>query len=88
MDEEKSKVYARTDEAGRIVQIDGGYTVGNIHDFVGWTLIDEGDGDRYNLCQSNYLDGPLMTDDGVYRYKLADGAAVLRSETELEADRR
>lgn len=83
----KSKVYVYTDEKGRIVRCEGGYTIGNIKDFEEWTLIDEGNGDRYNLCQSHYFEGGLYTDDGIPRYKLVDGQAVERTEEEIAADK-
>lgn len=69
----KSKVYVLPDSNGYITRIDGGYTVCNIKDPENWVLIDEGYGDRYNLCQSNYLPQPIITDGGAYRYKLVDG---------------
>ena len=80
-----SKVYIKTDDHGRVTACDGGYSTGNMGDMAGWTLLDEGEGDRYNLCQSNYFDN-LYTDEGVPRYKIVDGAAVLRSETEIAED--
>lgn len=84
---QKSKVYALLDEQGRITRIEGGYTMINIDDVSKWTYIDEGTGDRYNLCQSHYLDGGLYTMQGVPRYKYEGGACVLRSDAELAADR-
>lgn len=86
MNETASKVYAKVDDKARIIRCEGGYTIGNITDFTGWVQIDEGTGDRYNLCQSHYFDR-LYTDDGIPRYALADGAPVLRSAEEIEADR-
>lgn len=86
MDTNTSKVYVLPDADGRITRIDGGITVGNIRDFTGWVLIDEGTGDRYNLCQGNYLPGPMMDERGIYRYKLVDGAAVERTQEEMDAD--
>lgn len=82
---EESKVYALTDERGRIIRIEGGCSVDNIKDPSRWTLIDSGYGDRYELCQNNYL--PLFTEDGIPRYALVDGAAAERSREEIEADR-
>lgn len=73
---QKSKVYVLLDSSCRITGIDGGYTVGNIRKLSDWVLIDEGYGDRYNLCQSHYLPGPLTTHSGAYRYKLVDGKPV------------
>lgn len=86
MDEYKSQVYARIDGAGRIIAIDGGYTISNIKDFTDWTLIDEGNGDKYNLCQSNYLPGPIMDERGIYRYEYVDGEVVERSAAAMDAD--
>lgn len=86
MDTNTSKVYVLPDADGRITRIDGGITVGNIRDFTGWVLIDEGTGDRYNLCQGNYLPGPLTDERGIYRYKLADGKVVERTQEEMNAD--
>lgn len=82
----KSKVYALADEQGRVTRIEGGYTMGNIADLSEWVYLDEGYGDRYNLCQSHYAEGGLYTFDGLPRYKLVEGALVLRTAEELAAD--
>lgn len=82
----KSAVYVLTDEAGRVLRLEGEYTIPA--DLTGWTLIEEGEPcDRLNLAQTHYLDKPLFTRDGLYRYKMADGAVVERSEEDLEAER-
>ena len=81
----KSKVYIQTDDAGRILRCEGGYTTPS--DLTGWIEIDEGTGDKHNLCQSHYFDGGLYTMGGIPRYKWDGSAAVLRTEEELEADR-
>lgn len=86
MEQMKSKVYALPDVQNRITRIDGGYTVGNIRDFNDWVLIDEGSGDKYNLCQSNYLDKPIMDNRGVYQYKLVNGKPVERTQKEMDDD--
>ena len=85
MDKYKSKVYVKTDSSDRIIRIEGGYTAPS--DTTGWTLIDEGTGDRYNLCQTHYFPDSIYTQDGVPRYKLRDGKAVERTEEEIAADR-
>ena len=85
MEENMSKVYVLTDETSRILRCDGGYTTPA--DLTGWVQIDEGTGDRYNLCQSHYFEGGLYTSDGIPRYKLQDGQPVERSEEEIEVDR-
>ena len=81
----KSKVYIQTDNDGHTLHCDGGYTTPS--DLTGWIEIDEGTGDKYNLCQSHYFDGGLYTMDGIPRYKWDGSAAVLRTDEELEADR-
>lgn len=83
--ETKSKVYIQTDADSRILRCEGGYTTPA--NLTGWLEIDEGDGDRYNLCQSHYFPGGLYTTDGIPRYKWDCSKAILRSEEELEADR-
>lgn len=86
MEIQKSKVYVLLDERNRVLRCEGGYTMSNIDDVSKWTYIDDGTGDRYNLCQSHYLDGGLYTMQGIPRYKYEDGVCVLRSEAELAAD--
>lgn len=85
MEDQKSKVYVQTDEQSRILRCEGGYTTPA--DLTGWVQIDEGTGDRYNLCQSHYFPDGLYTSDGIPRYKLVDGQPVERSEEEIEVDR-
>lgn len=87
MDETTSKVYVLADEQGRIIRCEGGYTTGNITDPENWVQIDEGTGDRFNLCQSHYFQGGLYTEDGIPCYKLQDGQPVERTEAEIAADR-
>ena len=82
----KSRVYALTDEQGRVTLIEGEYSLPS--DLIGWVLIEEGPPcDRLNLAQSHYLPQPLYTEDGVLRYKLELGQVVERTADELAADR-
>ena len=83
MEMQKSKVYVLLDSSGYITRIDGGYTESNITDLENWVLIDEGYGDRYNLCQGNYFPQPIRTMGGAYRYKLIDGMVTECSESEI-----
>ena len=85
MEESKSKVYIQTDDTGRILRCEGGYTTPA--DLTGWTCIDEGSGDRYNLCQVHYFDGGLYTQEGIPRYRWDGSQVVERTEEEIEADR-
>lgn len=86
MEEEmKSRVYILTDENDNVIRIEGEYTLPQ--DLTDWILIDEGNGDRYNLAQSLYLDKGLMTDDGIYQYKYINDTVTERTQDEIEADR-
>lgn len=83
--EMKSKVYVKVDDQDRIIRCEGGYTTPA--DLTGWMKIDEGTGDRYNLCQSNYFPDGLYTIDTIPRYKWDGSEVILRTEEEIEADR-
>ena len=77
------RVYVQADEKGRITAVNSSAFVSS-----DWgTEIDQGYGDKYHHAQGNYFPAPLYTDDGIPRYKLEDGAAVERTEEEIEADR-
>lgn len=83
MEHQPYAVLVRTDEQNRIIAINSSAFV---NDTNGWVQIDEGDGDRYHHAQGNYLPLPLTDDRGVYRYKLADGHAVERTQAEMGGD--
>ena len=83
MEHQPYAVLVRTDEQNRIIEINSSAFV---VDAEGWVQIDEGDGDRYHHAQGNYLPLPLTDDRGVYRYKLADGRAVERTQAEMDGD--
>jgi len=85
MNEYKSSVYILTDDQNRITRCDGGYTTPA--DLTGWIKIDEGTGDKYNLCQSHYFEGGLYTFDGIPLYKYTNGAVQPRTDNEIAADR-
>lgn len=78
------KVYVKIDTENRIIAVNSGNF---LSDLSGWTEIDEGEGDRYNLAQSHYFPLTLTDESGIYRYKLVDGNAVERSAEEMAADR-
>ena len=83
MEMQKSKVYVLPDSNGCITRIDGGYTTPA--DISDWIMIDEGYGDRYNLCQNNYFPQPIITMGGAYRYKLVDGKPLECTAEEIAA---
>lgn len=80
----KSRVYVLLDAESRILRLEGEYSLPA--DLTGWTKIDEGNGDKYALAQSHYLDKPLY-DGAVLRYKLVGGKVVERTAEEIEADK-
>lgn len=79
-----SKVYIKVNSDNLITACEGGYTTPK--GLTGWIEIDEGMGDKYNLCQAHYFDGGLSTRDGIYRYKYVDGVCELRTEEEIAHD--
>lgn len=81
----KSRVYIQTDNQSRILRCEGGYTTPA--DLTDWTEIDEGTGDRFNLCQSHYFDR-LYTDDEIPRYRWDGTKVILRTDEEIEEDRK
>ena len=76
-------VYIRTDEQGRIIDVDSSAFLINAD---GWTEIDSGYGDKYHHAQGNYFDKRIMDDRGIYRYKLEDSKPVERTQEEMDAD--
>lgn len=82
---EKSKVYILVD-GEKIIRCEGGYTFSNIEDLSQWIYIDEGYGDKYNLCQSHYLPKDMYEEHGIPVYKYKNGEIVERSSAEIQAD--
>ena len=81
----KSKVYVLIDSNNYITRIEGQYSLPL--DLTNWILIDEGYGDKYNLAQTHYFNKPLITQDGIYQYKLVGTTPIERSEEEIAAER-
>ena len=78
-----NKVYVKTDITGRIVAVNSDAFMPSTD---GWTQIDEGETDKFHHAQGNYFSQPIMTEQGVYRYKLANGKVKKRTAKELQAD--
>jgi hypothetical protein len=77
------KVYVRTDNSNVVVEVNSARF---ITDLTGWYLIDEGDGDKYSHAQAHYFDKPITTDDGIFRYRLVDGAVAEKTEEEIATE--
>lgn len=82
----KSKVYIKLDSQNRIIQCEGGYTESSIDKIEEWIKIDEGYGDKYNLCQTYYFEKGLYTDEGLCRYKYINNEIIERTANELAAE--
>lgn len=77
------RVYIKTDITGRIISVNSDAF---LPDTDGWVEIDSGDGDKFHHAQGNYLPKPLMTNEGVYRYKVVKGKVTERTAEEIQAD--
>ncbi len=76
-------VYVKTDSVGKITAINSSAFISG----ESWIEIDRGNGDRFHHAQGNYLESGLVDEDGIYNYKLVDGAPVLRSDDEKAPER-
>lgn len=76
-------VYVKTDEKNRIQAV---HSSAFLPDPSGWTEIDRGYGDRFHHAQGNYFDKPIVDEHGIYRYKLADGQPLERTQAEMDLD--
>ena len=86
MEIQQSRVYALADDAGRLIRIEGEYTLPS--DLSGWVLVDEGEPcDKRNLAQSHFLPEPIMNEFGIYVYKIEGGKVVERTAEEIAADK-
>lgn len=81
--DEKYTVYVRTDEAGRIIEVNSSAFLA---DTVGWIAIDKGYDDKYHHAQGNYFPQPLYDIRGCANYKLENNIPVKRSDKEKEAE--
>ena len=75
-------VYVQTDSSGHITAVNSSAFL-SVTD--GWTETDSGYGDKYHHAQGNYFQQPIITESGVWRYKLVDGMAVECSAEEIAA---
>lgn len=64
-------VYVKTNKDGYITAVNSSAF---LKDTDGWTKIDEGGTDRFYHAQGNYLPESILTEGGVFRYKLENGA--------------
>ena len=82
-EENKIKVYIKTDSAGNITDVNSSIF---ISDLTSWIEIDEGTGDKYAHAQGQYFKKPLINDYGIYIYKYSNGVILEKTEEEIEAE--
>lgn len=75
-------IYVRADDRSRVIAVN---SEGLLTSLDGWVRVGEYESD-VPYAQGGAFGGPIMTDDGAYRYKLADGRVVERSPEEMAAD--
>lgn len=82
------KVYVKTNADGIITAVNSSAFLPDVIIKADkWTEIDEGTGDRFHHAQGNYLDRPLVDENGIYNYKLVDSTPVLRADEDKQPER-
>ena len=76
-----AKVYVKTDANDVITEINSDIFLHTVEEY---TLIGEGNGDRFAHAQGNYLECGLFDERRRYNYKLHDGIVVKLTEAEKE----
>lgn len=71
--EQPIKVYVKVNANNEIIEVGSSVFV---QDTTAWVEIDSGFGDRFAHAQSQYLEKPLMNDDGTYNYSYIDGKII------------
>lgn len=82
MEEIKYKVYIQVDENNIVKRVDSEW---NINDVENWIFIDEGEGDKYQHAQSNYLEKGLFDEQGRFNYGYVGRILIELTEEEKEA---
>lgn len=73
-------VYVKTNSDNYITAINSSEFLKNTTD---WIEIDSGYGDKYHHAQGNYFPKYIMTESGVWQYKLIDGFPIECTEEEI-----
>lgn len=76
-------VYVRVNEQDFIVEVNSSEF---LSDITQWVEIDRGYNIKCHHAQGHYFQKPILTDDGIPRYKLVDGVPVERTDDEIAAD--
>lgn len=73
-------VYVKTNSNGYVTTINSSAF---LTDTTGWVEIDSGYGDKHHHAQGNYFEKSILTDSGVYRYKLVNENVIECTEEEI-----
>lgn len=79
------KVYIKTDDLGRITAINSDAFLSE-EERKNWTLVDEGEGDKFHHAQGHYLPKLLFDENGVFRFKWNGDKIEERTEEEMKED--
>ena len=82
-EENKIKVYIKTDRNGNITAVNSSIFLSDLSD---WIEIDEGIGDKFSHAQGHYFEKSLTDDNGIYRYKYIDGIVFEKTEEEIKIE--
>lgn len=82
----QSEVFIQVNSKGYIMRCEGGYTIQTIEDFKDWIKIDEGRGDKYNLCQQHYFEKPLVS-HAIHNYIYENGQVRETTDEEKAQER-
>ena len=80
--DENYKVYIKTDGTDIVAVNSSAF----LTDLTDWIEIDSGQGDKYHHAQGNYFPLPIVTDNGIYRYKYIDGEIVEKTAEEIATE--
>jgi hypothetical protein len=76
-------VYVLIDENSNIIAVNSSAFLTDIASFI---QIDSGTTDKYHHAQNNYFEKPIMTDSGIWRYKLINGEVVEKTAEMIELE--
>ena len=75
------KVFIKTDDQGRITDINSSAFLKNTD---GWVQFAEGIGDQFHHAQRNFLAAPIFDDRGIANYIYKDGQIKRRDEQDKD----
>lgn len=77
-------VYVSINEGGHICAIDSSKY---LTDLTGWVKVDEGEGERYEEAQTQYLENGIYDGEWLHNYKLVGGVVKLCTKDDKGAER-